>query len=53
VRLNEAARSGGQPLSIAPRHVLDLCGNDLRDLSDSTFLHIERQDPNRSMVVPV
>jgi hypothetical protein len=53
VRFNEPARPVGQRLSIAPRHVSHLGGDDLRHVSDPTFLHIERQDPNRSMVLPV
>src|SRR5438045_3396460 len=46
VRLNETAGPAGQPLSIPPRHVSDLRGDELRDVSDPTFLHIERQDLN-------
>jgi hypothetical protein len=53
VRLNEIAGSARQPLSIVPRHVSHLGRDDLRDVSDPTFLHIERQDPNRSIVLPV
>src|SRR5215472_1824431 len=53
VRLNEIAGPARQPLSIVPRHVSHLGRDDLRDVSDPTFLHIERQDPNRSIVLPV
>jgi hypothetical protein len=52
LRLNETAGPVGQPLSIALRHVSHLRGDDLRHVSDPTFLHIERQDPNRSIVLP-
>jgi len=38
VRLNETAGAAGQPLSIPPRHVSDLRGDELRDVSDPTFL---------------
>src|SRR6476659_2204565 len=53
MRLNETAGPAGQPLSIAPCHVSHLGGDDLRHVSDPTFLHIERQDSNRSVVLPV
>src|SRR5262249_53460331 len=53
VRLNETAGPVGQSLSIPARHVSDLRGDELRDVSDPTFLHIERQDLNRSSVLPV
>jgi len=52
VRLNEIARPAGQLLPIVPRHVLHLGCDDPRHVSDPTFLHIERQDPNRSSVLP-
>jgi hypothetical protein len=42
VPLNETAGPAGQPLSVAPRHVSHLGGDDLRHVSDPTFLHIER-----------
>src|SRR6476660_2690574 len=53
MRLNETAGPAGQPLSIAPCHVSHLGGDDLRHVSDPTFLDIERQDSNRSVVLPV
>jgi hypothetical protein len=52
VRLNEIAGPAGHPLPIVPRHVLHLGCDDPRHVSDPTFLHIERQDPNRSSVLP-
>jgi hypothetical protein len=42
VRFNETAGPAGQPLSIALCHVSHLGGDDLRHVSDPTFLHIER-----------
>jgi hypothetical protein len=44
VRVNETASPAGEPLPIVPRHVSHLCGDDLRHVSDPTFLHVERQD---------
>src|SRR5262249_38421769 len=52
VRLNEIAGPAGHPLPIVPRHVLHLGCDDPRHVSDPTFLHIEREDPNRSSVLP-
>jgi hypothetical protein len=53
VRLNESTGPAGQLLSIAPRHVLRLGCDELRHVSDPTFLHIKRRDPDRSIVLPV
>jgi hypothetical protein len=49
VRLNEIASPACQRLSIAPRHVSHLGGDDLRHVSHPTFLHIERQDPAQAV----
>jgi hypothetical protein len=40
VRLNERARSGGQPLFLTPRHVSHLSGDDFRYVAHPTFFDI-------------